>query len=384
MRILFDARVIKTPQTGVETYAVELLRRMAAYPWARVTALCRDAQHASFVAQLTNGNLPVIAARRGMPVRVHHWLRRHGPFDLMHCPTPVFPFLRKPTGLPLVCTVHDVTPRFEPQWHQRSAALYFRWLLPHLLPLFDHFVTVSHTTARDLTAWYEIDAPRIDVVPLASRFSLAPVIAAQAQPGPKQNVFIAVGTIEPRKNLENTIRGFLEFQRRHPAAGYELAIVGREGWGDAPWRAIAAGRSDIRFTGFLADDHLQQLYRSARGLVYPSFYEGFGLPVLEAMSLGCPVVTSPVASLPEVGGDAVLYVDPNDPLAIGDALGRLCHEHELADTLTKKGLARAATFSWDRTAEETWAAYEHTLARKPPERRRYDGSHQTSRGVVGG
>lgn len=382
MRILFDARVLKTTLTGVETYTVELLRRLASRAGARVTALCRDARHAELVRKLTTSDLPVAIARSGMPLRIHHWLRQHGPFDLMHCPTPVFPFLRKPPGLPLVCTVHDVTPRFAPQWHQRSTVAYFRWILPHLLPLFDHFLADSRATACDLSDWYRMDETRITVVPLASRFSTAALTATPASLAPKQNVFLAVGTIEPRKNLENTVRGFVEFQRRHPAAGYALVIVGREGWGLAPWKTIATGRSDIRFTGYLADDALQQLYRTARGLVYPSFYEGFGLPVLEAMSLGCPVVTSPVSSLPEVGGDAVLYADPHDPLAIASSLGRLCHEPEMADRLAKEGLARAATFSWDRTAQETWAAYEHTLARKPPERRSHAGRHRSLPGVA--
>jgi glycosyltransferase involved in cell wall biosynthesis len=361
MRILFDARVLKTTLTGVETYTVELLRRLASRAGARVTALCRDTRQAELVRKLTSPDLPVAIARRGMPLRIHHWLRQHGPFDLMHCPTPVFPFLRKPPGLPLVCTVHDVTPRFAPQWHQRSTAIYFRWLLPHLLPLFDHFLADSRATACDLSDWYRIDETRITVVPLASRFSTAAVTATPASLAPKKNIFLAVGTLEPRKNLENTVRGFLEFQRRDPAAGYELVIVGREGWGDCPWKAITTGRSDIRFTGYLNDEELQQLYRTARGLVYPSLYEGFGLPVLEAMSLGCPVVTSHLSSIPEVGGDAVLYVDPLDPKAIADALGRLAHEPDLGDTLGQDGLARAAMFSWERTANETWAAYERAV-----------------------
>jgi glycosyltransferase involved in cell wall biosynthesis len=259
MRILFDARVVKSHLTGVETYAVELLRRTAARPGARVTALCRDARHADLVRQLTDCDLPAVVARRGMPLRVQHWLRQRGPFQLMHCPTPVFPFVWKPSGLPLFCTVHDVTPRFAPHWHQRSQVFYFRWLLPHLMPLFDHFLADSQATAHDLSHWYDIDAARIQVVPLASRYSTAATITASADRHKKQNFFLAVGTIEPRKNLENTVRGFLEFHRRHPAAGYELVIVGREGWGTAPWRAIATGRSDIRFTGYLADDELQQL-----------------------------------------------------------------------------------------------------------------------------
>jgi glycosyltransferase involved in cell wall biosynthesis len=128
-----------------------------------------------------------------------------------------------------------------------------------------------------------------------------------------------------------------------------------------PWRKIAAERSDIRWTGYLDDARLQELYRSARALVYPSLYEGFGLPVLEAMTFGCPVVTSPLSSLPEVGGDAALYVDPRSPEAIAAALDRLVREPELATSLASRGRARAALFSWERTARETLADYQRTL-----------------------
>lgn len=173
MRILFDARVVKKHLTGVEVYAIELLRRLADRPDARLAAICRDVAHATLVRQLTSPNLSVAIARRGMPIRLGRWLRKNGHFDLVHCPTPVFPFLQKPPGMPIVCTVHDVTPRFAPHWHTRTPALYFRWVLPRLMPLFDLFLADSRATADDLTHWYHVDPAQIHVVPLASRYSSA-------------------------------------------------------------------------------------------------------------------------------------------------------------------------------------------------------------------
>lgn len=355
MRLLFDARVVKGELTGVETYSVELLRRLAGRGGVEVTALCLDAAHAELVTRLVDAKLPTVMANRQLQFFPRQWLGQHRPFDLLHCPTPLFPCFRKPPGLPVVCTVHDVTPRFAPQWHRRSHSVYFRWLLPLLFPLVDHFLADSAATAADLRRWYRVGDRPVTVVPLASRYAPVP------EPAPKQPYFLAVGTIEPRKNLENTVRGFLEFKQRHPLASHSLVIAGRGGWGRVAWRAIAEGRSDIRWTGYVDDVTLGNLYRQACGLVYPSFYEGFGLPVLEALALGCPVVTTNLSSLPEVGGEAVIYVDPHDPTAIGAALGQLAFEPAFAESLAVRGLARASQFHWDRTAEETCAVYESVV-----------------------
>jgi glycosyltransferase involved in cell wall biosynthesis len=405
MRCLYDVRVIKGELTGVETYTIELLRRLILFGEIQLTLLGRTADQIRLARRLIEAEPPAVLAAspladcgRGRLVALESncfagslpsdtnpsdcrtnsavpggppssgfatTSRAWSDFDLLHCPTPIFPFFRKPTGPRVVCTVHDVTPRFAPQWHRRSHAVYFRWALPFFFSCVDRFLTDSHATADDLARYYQVSPCRIKVIPLASRYSgqfattFFPSALAQRVRG--KNFFLAVGTIEPRKNLENTVRGFLEFKRRNPDREEELVLVGRSGWGNVPWRKIAAGRTDIRWTGYLDDDRLQELYRSARALVYPSLYEGFGLPVLEAMTFGCPVVTSPLSSLPEVGGDAALYVDPRSPEAIAAALDRLVREPELATSLASRGRARAALFSWERTARDTLADYQRTL-----------------------
>lgn len=410
MRLLFDVRVIKGELTGVEIYAIELLRRLVRFGDIRISLLALTADQVLLTRRLVGADLPAVLAsspladrgrgrliafeRDGLDGSVRGGFSPREPipsvapsnaavpggrsssrsqtttsdwanFDLLHCPTPIFPFFRKPPGLRVVCTVHDVTPRFAPQWHRRSHASYFRWVLPFLFSSVDKFVADSQASAADLVQYYQVSPSRINVIPLASRYSdqlatgISPSVAHHSEPA--KNFFLAVGTIEPRKNLENTVRGFLEFKRRNPERNEELVLVGRSGWGNVPWRKIAAERSDVRWTGYLDDARLQELYRTARALVYPSLYEGFGLPVLEAMTFGCPVVTSPLSSLPEVGGDAALYVDPRDSQAIADALERLVLEPELATSLATRGRARAALFSWERTARETLAAYQQTL-----------------------
>jgi glycosyltransferase involved in cell wall biosynthesis len=164
---------------------------------------------------------------------------------------------------------------------------------------------------------------------------------------------LADGTLEPRKNLEALIRAWLALD---PSVRGDrlLALVGPRGWDDAPILA-AARDAGARLLGRVSEDELRALYAGAAAFAYPSRYEGFGLPVLEAMAAGAPVVTSNVSSLPEVAGDAALLVDPQDTAAIGAALTRILTEPGLAEQLRARGRVQAARFTWERTARETLA-----------------------------
>jgi glycosyltransferase involved in cell wall biosynthesis len=169
-----------------------------------------------------------------------------------------------------------------------------------------------------------------------------------------------VSTIEPRKNIANLVAAFnrLKEQRR---IDHDLLLVGKKGWHYEPiFEAIAQSpwREQIHHLDYLGDRQVQALYAKADVFVYPSYYEGFGLPVLEAMTLGAPVVTSNVSSLPEVAGDAALYADPHDPEELADQIWRLIDSPTLRQDLITRGRAQAAQFSWRRTAEDTLMAYQ--------------------------
>jgi glycosyltransferase involved in cell wall biosynthesis len=168
---------------------------------------------------------------------------------------------------------------------------------------------------------------------------------------------LAVGVLQPRKNLPRLIRAFGRVAREAPHA---LALVGKPGWAHEELkRAVAASGlgSRVKFTGYVPDADLPVLYNAAELFVYPSLYEGFGLPPLEAMACGTPVVTANVTSLPEVVGDAALAVDPTDELALADAIGRALTDEALRERLRTAGLAHAALFSWERTAALTLQVY---------------------------
>lgn len=172
-----------------------------------------------------------------------------------------------------------------------------------------------------------------------------------------------VSTIEPRKNIGNLVKAFNQLKSER-GIDHDLLLVGKKGWHYEPIFAEIERSpwvDQIHHLNYLSDDHVKLLYRHADVFVYPSFYEGFGIPVLEAMTLGAPVVTSQCASLPEVGGDAALYADPHDPEAIAEQIWRVIDNRSLRQDLIARGRARAAQFSWQRTAEKTLEAYKSLL-----------------------
>jgi glycosyltransferase involved in cell wall biosynthesis len=200
------------------------------------------------------------------------------------------------------------------------------------------------------------------VTPLASRWPA--VGQATATSG---DYWLFVGSIEPRKNLLNLLTAYEGYALNHPAPR-PLWLAGGRGWrNDEILARIKAleFRSLVRYLGHVPEDDLQRLYRNAHALVFPSWYEGFGLPVLEAMGQGCPVICSDRTSLPEVGGDAVHYIDPADPATLTAALLRLEQDPAYRNRLVQRGLVQAAQFSWEQTAKQTLAFYEQILSAPP-------------------
>jgi glycosyltransferase involved in cell wall biosynthesis len=212
---------------------------------------------------------------------------------------------------------------------------------------------ISQATLNDLVERFPATAGKARAIPLAADASFAAAVPgdAPARHGLDRPYVLAVGTLEPRKNLERLVAAWGRLPDALQSA-HQLALVGPRGWDDEPiLRAAAEGGA--RLLGRVEDADLAALYAGCAAFAYPSLYEGFGLPVLEAMAAGAPVVTSSVSSLPEVAGDAALLADPYDTGAIAAALTRVLTEPALAADLRERGRARAAGFSWERTARET-------------------------------
>lgn len=283
--------------------------------------------------------------------------------DLLHAPSPVAVPPPAP-GQRLVVTVHDLAFRRYPRLFPARWLALFRLGTRRAARAADAILVPSHGTARDLRRYEPVDPRRIHVVPLAADPSTvagdaADVLEGHAIRGP---YILFVGTLEPRKNAEGLIRAY---RRAVDAEGlpHALVLAGPPGWRAERTleQARAPGPGTVVVTGPLGSGALDALYRGADLFVYPSLYEGFGLPVLEAMARGVPVVTSRTSSIPEVAGEAAITVDPRSEAELAAAIRRVLEDPAEAERLAKAGAARARLFSWERTAERTLEVYASLL-----------------------
>jgi len=251
--------------------------------------------------------------------------------DVLHCPTFRGPFS---TTVPLVVTVLDLAVLRHPGMFNQWSRRYSRVAVPRVVQAASAVITISEFTKREVLDVLGAPPEKVHAIPIA-------VEAPFTADGPRAegDYVLAVGTLEPRKNLGRVV----EAAKR---IGAELRVVGAEGWG---------GVKVDGWVGRVSDEELAALYRGARVVAYPSLYEGFGLPVLEAMACGAPVVTSRGGATEEVAGSAAVLVDPHDAASIASGLEEASSR---GDELRAAGLERAKAFSWDRVAQQTWAVYE--------------------------
>lgn len=292
-----------------------------------------------------------------------------GRVDLVHASDHLIPSLR---GVPVVATLMDAIPLSHPLWVRSRLRGFKAALWRRSARWADRVITISNFAKQELVQWFGLPAARISVIPLGvdQRWFVAPFApfaaecdrVRQAYHLPER-YFLFVGTLQPRKNLLRLIaahRCLPEAMRR----ALPLVVIGRAGWGcEAEVRELTAGdRGALHWLRYVADADLVPLVSAASALVFPSLYEGFGLPVLEAMAAGVAVICSRTSSLPEVAGEAALQVDPLSVEAIATAMATLGRDPALAGDLAAKGRARAAGFTWERTAVATSTVYRQVLS----------------------
>jgi glycosyltransferase involved in cell wall biosynthesis len=378
MRIGIDVSMTADAKTGLPSYArslVEALARIDAhneyllYPitWHSFPLNHRDA------VRPRARNFKVVCGR--MPERLLRRAWERGDRERLLGPPPdvyFSPFHNAPDRwFPrLVCVFHDVAFRAHPEFSTEANRVYCEQQFERASRLAHHLVTVSHFSKAEIVRLMGTAADRITVVHEAADPRYRPLpgasVPARFQQALGGRPFVLyVGSVEPRKNLATLVEAYARFQRR-TRQPVPLAIAGGTGWkNSAVFEAVARhGLQDrVHFLGMVSDQELLELYNTCALFCYPSLYEGFGLPVIEAMSCGAPVVTSRKASLPEVGGDAVRYVDdPRDEVAIADALEEVLADRALQDRLRTAGLQQAARFSWDRAAQQTLQLLENVVA----------------------
>ncbi len=300
-----------------------------------------------------------------------------GAFDVLHSMRTALPDRSRMTARVRALTVHDLIPLLHPEWMYRGAEAEVRAIMASIEKDGDFVVANSEATAGDVAGLLGMSRERIFVTPFAAadevfhtREPAERIELVRTRYGlPHGEYLLSLSTLEPRKNLPHLIRSFFRLVDQEKHLDLHLVLVGPTGWkADAVFATLEQRpdlRARIRLTGFVPDADLAALYAGARAFAFPSLYEGFGLPVLEAMQCGTPVVTSNTSSLPEVVGDAAVCVAPTDGDALCEALHRVVTDDSWAAELRRRGLERARLFSWDKTADLTVKAYAQMLQISP-------------------
>src|SRR3954451_13717744 len=296
------------------------------------------------------------------------WLT--GPIDLFHSPDFVMPPVRAARS---ILTVHDLAFLLRPECADARLRAYLERVVPRSVHRASYIVADSENTRNDVICLLGVPPERVSVVPGGVDPSFQPVEAPEKLVALRHRIglgattpyILFVGVIEPRKNLIGLVEAFDILKSRRPLP-HKLVVVGRRGWLWEPTMARvdrSPYRSEIIFPGFIPDDQLSALYSAAESFAFPSHYEGFGLPVLEAMACGTPVVASRASSLPEVVGDAGMQVDPDDPESLASAIELLALNPEMRADFRMRGIQRAAAFTWEAAAQSMLEVYHRIAAR---------------------
>jgi len=284
-------------------------------------------------------------------------LKRYN-IDLLHCttPMPLHAGLHA-TGTKIVTTIYDVIPFSHPEWFSPVMGLRLRKWMRNSVQYSQHLIAISNFTKKSLSDYLNVPDTRITVTYLGvSR----PQTVAHLE---LESPLLAVGSLEPRKNLPLVLEAYHILKKRVHTPP-KLLIVGGKGWGDIALTGLIRKyelEDVVQLLGFVPDEKLFALYQAARMLIYPSLQEGFGLPILEAMACGCPVITANTSSLPEVAGEAGLLVDPHDVQRLADAMHKVLTDDTLAWSMRQRGIRRAGRFSWQRCAQQTVGVYRQVL-----------------------
>jgi glycosyltransferase involved in cell wall biosynthesis len=360
---------LERPLTGIGNYIYNLVDGFAKIGKEQDIVCISYAQNESFpkTAQLVIPNPLRNYFKKGyilwhlyMPLCLK--ISKTNPVEIIHSPENGSLFFKvKP--IRQVITVHDVISTIYPESFTAATTIRYKLFFSRTLKSADKIIADSENTKNDLMRYYHVPDDKIKVIPLGveKRF-------CRLNPEAVEDIrrryhldfpfILYTGTLEPRKNLPALIKAFSVIKLKHHH--YKLVIAGMKGWkyqGIFDQVTALDLEKDVVFTGYVPDEDLPALYNAAEVFVYPSFYEGFGLPPLEAMACGCPVITSNTSSLPEVVGNAGIMIDPNDHDELVQAIDSVLSDLTLKEKLRELGQERAKEFSWEKCATETWSVY---------------------------
>lgn len=369
MRVGLDARALASPiRSGVEQYVINLTRALATLETAPeiVAYVDRPLPKGEPTAIGDSGpvRIELLEARRGWLRAALPWrLWREGA-DLVHLPSTILPPL---LPCPAVVTVHDLAWAKYPDTYSRDDLRMQTQVVPKSVRRAAHVIAVSESTARDVEEILGIDPAKVTAIPLGVSPAYSPGgprLAGDEFPGAERlsqgYILHAAGSMHPRKNTARLLEAYALLRTETEAPPLVIAGGTDTRWGRATVEAARAQQlgDAVLFSGQLEEHLLSRLYRSALLTVYPSLYEGFGLPILEGMASGVPVITSNRSSMAEVAGEAAWLIDPEDAGEIAAAMRQLLQDEGRRAELVRRGRERSQAFTWERTARETVEIYE--------------------------
>lgn len=377
MRVGINARYLQNARSGIARYIYSLLANLKEVDQSNEYMLflgsnkliSDDIKKLGFYTDISkiptaNQILKMAWQHFYIPLRI-----KSLKIDVFHEPTFIMPFFKK---CPTVTTVHDLAYKFLPECYTLRNRLYLGQLMRRSIKLSDRIIVISEHAKKDVLMNFRVKEEKVKVIYLAVDGSFHSIkdkrqerlAQVKAKYGIAKYFILTVSLISPRKNLVNLIKAFSELKKNRGIA-HQLVVVGKKGWlYEDVFREAARSEywQDIIFCNFVSHDDLVLLYNAAEVFVYPSLYEGFGLPLLEAMACECPVVSSNRSSLFEVASDAAILVDPYDFSEFSGAIWKVITDASLKESLIEKGKMRVKFFSWKRTAAETARIY-NSLAR---------------------
>lgn len=362
LRVVFDMTFPNRLKTGTRTYATELLAALQTSSSHQFTCLAEPVPDRSRTiwGKMWNGLRNILWIQIVLPIRLF-WLKA----DVLHAPSFFAPLL---CPCPVVLTIYDTLYLTQAQHYgDRLFLLYAKLFIKPAIKRSSLVSTLSQTSKTAILSTFDIPDQKVHVIypGVSSRFRPTLDAVEIRRLREKYHImsrfFLFVGALEPRKNLPSLLRAFhLFLKTKQGSEHYQLVLAGPGGPALQELQQIAhqLGISEhVHWPGYVTDDDVPTLYSAAEAFVFPSLGEGFGLPIVEAMACGTPVVTSNVSCIPEIAGDAALLVDPTDAQALASAMERIVLDDAVRRQLVTKGLERAALFSWQRTAQETEQLY---------------------------
>lgn len=372
MRIGFDATALPSKPVGAGRYIVRLVRSLSSLNKENELVVFVQDNRRSLIDTPPIENVRWVETPEISPARRLIWeqttlprLARQAGIDLLHSP-----HYTRPLNLPCasVVTFHDMTFFLYPELHTRAKRLFFPWMMRLSSRLANGIIADSESTRRDAMQILHIPADKISTVPLGIGEEFRRIADAglledcRRRYDLPQDFFLYVGLVEPRKNLPLLLGAYARLAKAEDPP--PLVVVGRMGWMvEDVFRQVESLKlkERVKFTGYIPDQDLPLIYNLAQILLYPSRYEGFGFPPLEAMACGTPVITTAVSAMQDQVGEAGLLVPPQDEQALFDAMRRLMHDRLLREELSIRGQRQANFYTWDQTALKTLQVYQRVV-----------------------